>query len=300
MSLRLPPLSALRAFEAAARLRSFKGAGAELAVTATAISHRIRALEQALERPLFLRKVRAVELTADGEVLFVAVNSGLQTIAAAVEQVRGARRACVVVSATPAFASKWLVPKLSALQAAHPQIDLHVHASDAPADLEAGVADLAIRYGPADHACAGATVLLDDHFAAVASPALAATLADDSARWPLIHFDWYRAPPPELTWAGWAHRAGHAPDSMSAGIRYSQESHAIQAAIAGQGVALLSLRLVEEELRMGVLRIVAGPRLPGMAYRLLMPERRRARAAALAVRDWLLQTACRYVAPSGT
>ena len=107
MVLRLPPLSALRAFEAAARLRSFKTAAEELFITPTAISHRIRVLEEYLERPLFVRKVRAVELTADGQTLWMAVSSGFQTIAVAIEQVRKPRRASVTLSATPAFAAKW-------------------------------------------------------------------------------------------------------------------------------------------------------------------------------------------------
>lgn len=92
MVTRLPPLSSLRAFEAAARLRSFKKAAEELAVTATAISHRIRVLEECLDRPLFVRKVRAVDLTADGQVLLAAVSSGFQTIATAIEHVCCCRR----------------------------------------------------------------------------------------------------------------------------------------------------------------------------------------------------------------
>src|ERR1700757_5041143 len=119
MALRLPSLTSLRAFETAARLRSFKKAAEELAVTATAISHRIRVLEEYLERPLFLRKVRAVELTPDGQTLFAAVSSSFQTIAVAIEQVRKPRRVSVTLSATPAFATKWLVPKLASFQAAH-------------------------------------------------------------------------------------------------------------------------------------------------------------------------------------
>lgn len=113
MTTRLPSLSALRAFEAAARLNSFKKAAEELAVTATAISHRIRVLEEDLERPLFVRKVRAVELTPDGQTLLAAVSSGFQAIAMAIEQVRRPRRASVTLSATPAFATKWLVPRLA-------------------------------------------------------------------------------------------------------------------------------------------------------------------------------------------
>ncbi|MHC6225009.1 LysR substrate-binding domain-containing protein [Pseudomonas sp. X10] len=291
MAIRLPSLSALRAFEAAARLRSFKMAAEELAVTATAISHRIRVLEEYLERPLFLRKVRAVELTADGQILLTAVSSGFQTIAGAIEQVRRPRRASVTLSATPAFASKWLVPKLAAFQAAHPDIDLHVHASNAPVDLNAGMADLAIRYGHGHYQGVTATLLLEDRFAPVASPLLLATVGKDASQWPLIHFDWHRPQPVDLTWEAWVHASGRQPIKLSDGIRYSEESHAIQAAVAGQGVALLSVLLVEEELRMGLLRIVAEPALKGMSYHLLKPVQRPVPEAVSVVEAWLIRVA---------
>lgn len=291
MTLRLPSLSALRAFEAAARLRSFKQAAEELSVTATAISHRIRVLEEYIERPLFVRKVRAVELTPDGQTLLSATSSGFQIIAEAVEQVHRPPRASVTLSVTPAFATKWLVPRLTAFQSNHPDIDLHVHASNAPVDLNAGTADLAIRYGHGRYPDVTARLWREDHFAPVASPALGATISLDAAQWPRIHFDWHRPQPVDLTWAAWARKTGHAPEDLSSGIRYSEESHAIQAAVAGQGVALLSLLLVEEELRMGLLRIVAEPVLDGMAYHVLKPTRRQVPEAVTTVENWLMQIA---------
>lgn len=294
MVLRLPPLSALRAFEAAARLRSFKTAAEELSVTPTAISHRIRVLEEYLERPLFVRKVRAVELTADGQTLWMAVSSGFQTIAVAIEQVRKPRRASVTLSATPAFAAKWLVPRVAAFQAAHPGIDLHIHASNLPVDLNAGTADLAIRYGQGQVPGQGITsrLLLEDHFAPVASPALSTTIHKDASRWPLIHFDWHRPLPVDLTWGAWAVKTGRQPQDLIAGIRYSEESHAIQAAVAGQGVALLSLLLVEEELRLGLLHTVAEPKLAGLAYYVLKSSRHPVPEAVAAVENWLVRVAC--------
>jgi len=291
MAMRLPSLSALRAFEAAARLCSFKKAAEELAVTATAISHRIRVLEEYLERPLFVRKVRAVELTPDGRTLLTAVSSGFQTMAMAIEQVRQRRRTSVTLSATPAFAAKWLVPKLAAFQAAHPEIDLHVHASNAPVDLNAGTVDVAIRYGHGHYPGVNAALLLEDRFAPVASAALFATLGKGASTWPLIHFDWHHAPPVDLTWEAWAKQARQKLSRSASGIRYSEESHAIQAAVAGQGVALLSVLLVEQELHMGLLRIVAEPALKGMSYHVLTPGLRPVSDAVRAVSDWLIGVA---------
>ncbi|MFD1840140.1 LysR substrate-binding domain-containing protein [Paracidovorax cattleyae] len=291
MTIRLPPLSALRAFEAAARLRSFKKSAEELSVTPTAISHRIRVLEEDLGRSLFLRKVRAVELTAEGHALLAAVGGGFRMIAMAIEQLRQPHRPSVTLSTTPAFATKWLVPRLSAFQAAHPDIDLHVHASNAPVNLNAGIADLAIRYGHGRYPEATASLLREDRFAPVASPALRKTLRKDASRWPLIHFDWHRPLPVDLTWSAWARQAGHDPAGLAAGTRYSEESHAIQAAVAGQGVALLSLLLVEEELRMGLLNVVAEPVLEGMAYHVLTPTGRLVSDATSRVEGWLARVA---------
>ncbi len=285
--MRLPPLSALRAFEAAARLSSFKKAAEELAVTATAISHRIRVLEEYLGRPLFVRKVRAVELTPDGQILFSAVNASFQTIVMAIEKVLRPHRTAVTLSTTPAFAAKWLVPKLPAFQKAHPDIDLNVHASNLPVDLMTSAVDLAIRYGHGHYEGVIATPLLNDQFAAVASPALLDRISQNAGHWPLIHFEWHRPITVDLTWKEWARKSGYEPSALSTGTRYSEESHAIQATVAGQGVALLSLLLVEEELRMGLLKVVSELKLQGLSYHLLRPAHRPLSEAAKTVQDWL-------------
>jgi LysR family glycine cleavage system transcriptional activator len=285
----LPPLSALRAFEAAACLLSFKKAAEELAVTATAISHRIRVLEAYVGSPLFIRKVRAVALTPDGITLFAAVGGAFQSMAAAIDQLRHPRRDTVTLSTTPAFAAKWLLPKLAHFQAAHPSIDLHVHASNAPVNLNGGAADLAIRYGLGPFPGATATLLLTDRFAPVANPSLKLAPGQDPSTWPLVHFEWHRATPTDLSWPAWARAAGIAFVDPAAGPRYSEESHAIQAAIAGQGVALLSVLLVQDELKLGLLQVVAEPLLDAMAYHVLTPDRRPMSAAVHATREWLLQ-----------
>ncbi|MPM44896.1 Glycine cleavage system transcriptional activator [bioreactor metagenome] len=288
--MRLPSLSALRAFEVAARLRSFKKAADELAVTPTAISHRIRVLEKALERPLFVRKVRAVELTDEARTLYVAVHSGFETMAAAVEHFRQPARARVTVSATPAFAAKWLVPRLSRFHAQHPGVDLHVHATNEPVDLDAGDADVAVRYGLGVYKGLSSRELMRDGFAPVASPQVAGRRGSSRPyQWLLIHFDWQRPVPVDLTWGAWATAAGLEPGRMQAGTRYSDESHAIQAAVAGQGVALLSVLLVRDELRLGLLQVMPGPQLPALGYHLVQSRRTEKRREVQWVCDWLVQ-----------
>ncbi|SAI70288.1 LysR family transcriptional regulator [Bordetella ansorpii] len=289
MSSRLPSLVALHAFEAAARLRSFKHAADELAVTATAISHRIRVLETSLDCRLFVRKTRAIELTPAGQALYASVHDGFAAIEAGVQRLRPRERPSATLSATPAFAARWLVPRLAAFQADHPGMDLRVLASNDPVDLHGGTADLAIRYGTGAYPGLRATLLMRDRYAPVASPHLKIRRAADVRRHALIHFDWHRKLPVDLTWAEWARVARQPGIDVSAGIRYSDESHAIQGAVAGQGVALLSLALVQEELKLGLLRAPIGPALEGMAYYVVRPAQGPRSAAAAAVERWLLK-----------
>jgi LysR family glycine cleavage system transcriptional activator len=291
MKKRIPALSSLPAFEAAARLRSFKQAADELAVTATAISHRIRALETELGCVLFVRKTRAIELTAAGQSLFVAVRDGFDTIATGVERLRQRARPTVRLSTTPAFAAKWLVPRLAHFQRAHPNVDLHVHAAYEPVDLNRGTIDLAIRYGQGRYEDMQATLLLQDRFAPVASPALQVTNAQSLLQRPLLHFDWARPASLDLSWSAWARAAGLPQLDVASGIRFSEESHAIQAAIAGQGVALLSLVLIQEELKLGLLESRLQPILEGYAYYVVRPLRATRSPAAATVENWLLQEA---------
>jgi LysR family transcriptional regulator, glycine cleavage system transcriptional activator len=288
---RLPSLSALRAFEAAARRRSFKLAAEELSVTPTAISHGIRALEKGLNTTLFVRKTRAVEVTPEGLALLAAVREGFDAIAAGVEQLDGRRRQSVRLSATPAFAAKWLVPRLASLHAKHPTIDLHVHASNEPVDLHAGDADLAIRYGLGRYKGLESTLLMHDRFAAVASPALRIRNVRDVRTRRRIHFDWQQPLPVDLTWRAWFRKAGLKQVPRDSDVHYSEESHAIQAAVAGQGVALLSLVLVQEELQLGVLEAPVGPTLDGLSYHLVRAARGAHSEAAAAVEAWLLEEA---------
>lgn len=287
MKRRLPSLSALRSFEAAARLQSFKLAAEELSVSATSISHQVRALEEALDVRLFLRKTRAVELTAEGRILLQATGNGFDTIAAGVERLRREQRRTVTLSTTPAFAARWLVPRLAAFNASHPAITLNVHASNQPVDLEGGAADLAVRGGSGHFAGLHAQRLIQTGFAPVASPRLKLRKAGDVARHTLLHFDWQRGNRAAQTWDKWARVAGVALDAAN-GVRFSEESHAVQAAIAGQGIVLTAVPLVRQEISMGLLEAPVGPVLGGFDFYVVRPEGGEVRAEVRAVEDWLL------------
>lgn len=295
---RLPPLGALRAFEAAARLESFKQAAAELGVTPTAVSHQIRQLEAALGVALFAREVRKVSLTPEGRSLYPALRRAFDQMAEAVNAVtRRPVRQVATLSATVAFTAKLLVPRAGSFRALHPGWDLRLHASDDPVDLQAGEADAAIRYGLGRYPGLTALPLLTDEFAPVCSPHLGLRAPADLLDATLIHFEWSQtaAKVSVPTWRAWAEKAGLTRLDAEAGITFNDESSAIQAAIAGQGVALLSTALVAAELASGALVQPFGPALEGLRYDLVYPTGAEARPAVATLRDWVMSELARGV-----
>jgi LysR family transcriptional regulator, glycine cleavage system transcriptional activator len=287
---RLPPLTALRAFEAAARHLSFKHAATELSLTPTAISHQVRQLEEQLGVRLFVRGTRRVDLTPAGQSLFPALRDGFDAIARAVQVVRPRTRPrALVLSTTMAFASRWLLQRLERFAAAHPGIALHLHTSDAPVDLQGGAAQLAVRYGPGRYPGLHCVPLLPSRFAVVCAPGLRVREPADLARVPLIGFDWFRRDATTPDWPLWFERAARTPTPRQ--LHFSDEVHAIQAAIAGQGAALVNLALVADELRTGILCQPFGPGLPGHAFHLAWAEAQDADPDIAEVRAWLLDEA---------
>lgn len=285
---RLPPLAALRAFEAAARHLSFRQAADELSVTPTAVSHQIRQLESLLGVALFERQVRKVILTPEGRALFPALRDGFDRMAEAIAPLLGPkRRRILTVSATPAFVARLLVPRLAAFQAAHPRIDLRLHASTQPVDFAAQQIDAAIRYGQGPYRGLRHEPLLHTRFAPMCSPALKLRKPADLARHPLLHFQWqpiFREPP---DWATWRRVAGQTALDVRRGITFTDETHAIDAAIAGQGVALLNTALVADALARGTLVMPFGPELEGLPYQLVYPPDAEHDPAIAALRAWL-------------
>ncbi|MDF2696622.1 MAG: LysR family transcriptional regulator [Labilithrix sp.] len=288
----LPSLSALRAFEAAARHQSFKRAAAELHVTPTAVSHQIRLLEESTGVRLFVRETRRVVLTPAAEVLFPILRDSFDAIAQAVAVVaRPAQQGVVTLSATTAFTAKWLVPRLAKMRIAHPSIALRLEASDDVIDLKAGAVDLAIRYGHGPYPRLDAMPLIVDRFAPVASPRLRVRTFSDLERHTRIEFDWHKADRSNPTWARWSRARKRVHRRAAPALRFSDESHAIQAAIAGQGVALLSLTLVAEELRTKLLEVPFGPAMSGPTYHLVHTRREALSPAARTVKEWILAEA---------
>jgi LysR family glycine cleavage system transcriptional activator len=285
----LPSLSALRAFEAAARHESAKRAAEELSVTATAVSHQIRALEESLGVALFLRKPRQLELTAQGRELQQVLESAFDSIGATVERLSAVPcRQAITLSTTPAVAVRWLLSWVCLLRDSHPQIDLRIHASHEPVALDGVTADIAIRYGDGRWPGLVAEKLFDNTFIPACSPLLGLRDTAELPNHPLIHFRNQAAISSPLDWALWQKQARVPGLDVSAGLVFSDETHAVSAAIGAQGVALMSRQLIEDELREGRLVQPFGPELEGKPFFLVYPESRRDDPVIRAVRDWVM------------
>jgi len=286
---RLPSLSALRAFEAAARHESAKQAAEELSVTATAISHQIRLLEESLGVALFLRKPRKLELTDPGRELQQVLETAFDTIATAVSRLSaGPCRQAITLSTTPAIAVRWLVPWVCMLRDSHPNIDLRFHTSHEPVALDGVTADVAIRYGDGRWPGLVAEKLFDNTFVPTCSPHLGLHDPADLPKHSLIHFRAQGAASAPIHWAAWQKLAKVPGLDVSAGLVFSDETHAISAAIDGQGVALMSRQLIEDELRAGRLVQPFGPEMEGKPFHLVYPEGRKDDPTVLAVKDWVM------------
>lgn len=277
---KLPPLGSLRAFEAAARHLSFKAAAAELGVTPTAVSHQIRLLEDICGQPLFRRRPRPLVLSGAGERLFPVVRNGFDSFATAIASASTRRGQRLLVTSPNAFASRWLVPRLPKWREMHPKIPLEIIGTDAVLDLRSGKADVAIRYARRMPSDLAAQEICRDTFFPVCSPELLAKgtrrieRAADLLHYPLIHFDWMSRDPAAPTWSQWLATAR----SIDPGIPYTdkawdlsfrEELHAIDAVVAGQGIAVCSDVVVSRELESGALVKAHTLSLPGYGFYLV-------------------------------
>ena len=277
---KLPPLTELRAFEAAARHLSFKMAAAELYVTPTAISHQIKLLERYCGRALFRRRPRPLKLTTAGEQLFPVIRNGFETFADVLAKMRpGTAGGRLRITATNAFAARWLVPRLPNWRAAHPRLKLDILGTDAVLDLAADEADIAIRYARRPPPGGQCVELTRDIFRVVASPGLVGNQGKslspaELANFPLIEIEWPAAERDAPNWQRWQtmarRRLKHVPDlARLQSLAFREELHAIEAAISGQGIAICSDVLVAPELASGSLMQVSKLTLPGYGFYLV-------------------------------
>jgi DNA-binding transcriptional LysR family regulator len=288
-------LAALRGFEAAARLLSFTAAAAELNLTQSSISRQIAGLERQIGRPLFLRRTRALALTAAGAQLQRTVRQALAAIDRSVEEIRGAGSARRMTLTTYAsFASLWLVPRLAVFQHRYPEIEIRIEASDRVVDLQAEDVDVAIRWASAGGLPPHATLLIDDIVAPAINPRLLQSAVPrkpaDLAKWPLLDLDDSVIGTETLNWAAWFAFAGAGAVEPTAGrLVFSFLDQAVQAAIRGQGVALVRSPFLQDCVASGDL-VMPFPRLrmpTGYRHLLVVNPASAGRPHVAAFCDWL-------------
>ncbi len=261
---RLPPLPALIAFEAAARLGSFLRAGEELSITPSAVSHRIKALERWLGSSLFLRRPRAIALTPEGAGYLADVSRALQSIEQASQRLAADSGTPLRVSVAPALGAKWLAPQLPSFQAAHPQIELRLSTATSLEPVVRGEADLAIRYGRPPWPGLASRKLREETLVTVCRPGFAVNGRALATPDDLRHAALLRHP--LLDWAGWFAAAGIDDPPTARGAQFDDAMMMLEAAAAGAGVALIAASLAAPYLAAGTLLEPFGIRSPGKAY----------------------------------
>lgn len=297
---RLPPLKSLQAFEAAARWLSFSKAADELFVTPAAISQQIRQLEDYLGIPLFRRLTRAVQLTEEARAVLPLVTEGFDRLAEAVERLaREEETGLLTVSSAPTFAAKWLLHRLPEFTAAHPGIDVRLDATLELRDFDRSGIDVSIRLGLGDYPGLFVARVFDEEVSPVCSPALLAgpvplRTPADLKNHRLLHVEWsvLTVPPPD--WEMWTRAAGVEGINVKHGPRFTVESMAIEAAINGSGVALISHSAVAGDLAAGrLVRPFDFVLRTDLGYWLVCPHAHMRRAKVKVFCDWLLAEAAR-------
>jgi LysR family glycine cleavage system transcriptional activator len=289
MPRRLPPLNALKAFEAAARHESFTRAAEELCVTQGAVSHQVKALEAELGLKLFNRERQRLVITEAGRTYLETVRDALDRIAAGTERLLQRQRSGVLtVSTSPNFAAKWLVHRLARFAEAYPGVELRISASLHHVDFAREDVDLAIRHGDGAFPGLHVTRLCDEELIVVCSPRLMKGRRPlrkpaDLARHTLLHTN------DRSDWSAWLEAAGAQVADVAKGPIFNQASMALDAAIDGQGVAISRSALAEWDIGCGRLVRPFELSLPvPYAYWIVCPKATASLPKIVMFREWLL------------
>lgn len=255
----LPSLKSIRALETVARLGSFQKAAEELGVSPAAVHQLVRGLEDVLGQQLVVRDGRRLAITDAAEAGLSELHMAFRNLAAGVRKIReydGRRQ--LRISVDPSFAHAWLVGRLSRFQDRHPDVDILLDSTTRFADLVHGHADVALRYTAEIGGDLRAVRIFEDETIAVCSPAL---INDRQvpldlgvlAEIPLLHFDWTQSAQIQVNWQRWSELVGGEKPTIKGGARFNDYHAVVQAAIAGQGMALVGRPLVSQALAMGIL-----------------------------------------------
>ncbi|EXI72176.1 MAG TPA: transcriptional regulator GcvA [Candidatus Accumulibacter phosphatis] len=289
MAFRLPPMHALEAFEAAARQQSFVKAADELCVTQSAVSHRIRQLEDDLGVRLFLRLNRNIVLTPPGERYLAGIRAALADIERATHAIARSVRHELRVSVAPAIGSKWLVSRLADFQRQHPDIDLILSTSTQLGIIRSGEVDVGVRYGHGKWPGLPAFKMSDEVLVTVCSPDYPARVGGLDEPRHLARASLLRHP--ILPWRPWLQAAGLDWPEPAGGVRFDDAVMMIEAAAAGNGVALSPRRLVEPHLAAGSLIQAFAIEAIDHGYHVLLSPDAQARPWVMGFVNWLLAAA---------
>ena len=296
---RLPPLTSLRAFEAAARHLNFERAGDEIAVTASAVGQQVKALEAWLGVPLFVRlPSKGVALTPTGERYAATVSQLLDELNEATARImRSEASRALTVSTLPSFASSWLIPRLGSLKARHPDLEIRVSISTSKTDFGREDVDVAIRWGKGQYPGLRTDLVMDETFFPVCSTALRDDPVhplrepEDLVHHTLLH-EIPEGVPDYMTWPRWLAAVGVQGADVTHGPRFSHTFLALQAAASGQGVALATNVLIGDYLEAGRLVRPFPHQVKGAyQYYVVCPETTAGRPAIAAFRAWILDEA---------
>lgn len=292
MPRRLPPLNALKSFEAAARHESFTRAAEELCVTQGAVSHQVKALEAELGLKLFNRERQRLVITEAGREYLVVVRDALDRIAIGTERLlKRQTSGALTVSTSPDFAAKWLVNRLGRFAEAHGDIDLRISATMHHVDFTREDVDLAVRHGDGNWAGLDAVRLAPEHLFPVCSPKLVAgrrrlIKPSDVLKLPLLHLDTRK------DWSAWCEAAGVDYVEHALGPVMNRASMVIDAAVDGQGVALARTTLAAWDLINGrLIRPFAATLRLSKTYWIVCPKATAMLPKIVTFRDWLLTEA---------
>ncbi len=307
MAYRLPPLATFRTFEAAARHLSFRKAAEELHVTPSAVSQQIKTLESYLDVPLFLRRPNALQLSEDGMSMIANVRDGLDSFVAGIESTRHGQRLSLNVTAPPSFATRWLVAHLFRFTVAHPDVAIRVISkpenidspqtlsgpTDEEIDPRQETSEVAIRFGAGAYPGHRVEKLVTPDYVLVCSPALRdgktpLRTPQDLACQTLIHDETIPVVEKRPSWHEWLRLAGISGIDTERGPRFSNSVLVHEAALDGQGVALVIKQHVEADVAAGRLLIPFSITMPSAyAYFLVIPEVEAGRAVVLAFQEWI-------------
>ncbi|WP_205927164.1 LysR substrate-binding domain-containing protein [Rhizobium sp. P32RR-XVIII] len=284
------PLNALRAFEAVARLGSFTKAGEELGMTQTAVSYQVKLLEENVGEPLFLRRPRQISLTETGERLAPQVTEAFEMLQLAMAEARGETEVTLQITCLATFASQWLARRLGNFQLANPNIAVRINTSDTLVDFAREAFDVGIRSGTGDWPGLRAEKLMDVYFTPMLSPALADSIGGIHEPADLLKLRIFD--PTDPWWHQWLEAAGVPTSSLKtrATSFYGAQAYEAAAAVAGQGVAILTPDFYPEELASGkLIRPFELACTDGRGYWLAYPESRRNVPKIKAFRNWILE-----------